>query len=209
MLARRYLPYKVAGQGRRADRSKPALKFRFRGDAMAEKTATAVQIAREPTTVKPFKVESLAANMNSIIDAISRRAYEIFEGSGYAPGRELDNWFQAERELLHPVHIQVNESEDALEVQAEVPGFNEKELEVSVEPQRLVIRGNRETKAEGKKGKAVYSETCSDQILRIVDLPAEVETDKVAANLKNGVLELHLPKTAKARNVKVETKAAA
>jgi HSP20 family protein len=176
---------------------------------MAEKTGTAVQIAREPTTVKPFKVESLAAHVNAIFDAISRRAYEIFESSGYAPGRELDNWFQAERELLHPVHIQVNESEDALEIQAEVPGFSDKELEVSVEPQRLVISGKRETNAEQKKGKTVYSETCSDQILRIVDLPAEVEAEKAVANLKDGVLELHLPTAAKARNVKVETKAAA
>ena len=176
---------------------------------MAEKTGTAVQIAREPTTVKPFKVESLAAHVNAIFEAISRRAYEIFQGSGYAPGRELDNWFQAERELLHPVHIQVNESEDALEIQAEVPGFSEKELEVNVEPQRLVISGKRETKTEQKKGETVYSETCSDQILRIVDLPAEVETDKVAANLRNGVLELHLPKVARARNIKAEAKTAA
>jgi HSP20 family protein len=176
---------------------------------MAEKTGTAVQIAREPTTAKPFKVKSLAAHVNAIFDAISRRAYEIFEGSGYAPGRELDNWFQAERELLHPVHIQVNESDEALEIRAEVPGFSEKELEVNVEPQRLVISGKRETNTEQKKGKTVYSETCSGQILRIVDLPAEVETDKVVANLRNGVLELRLPKTAKTRNVKVETKAAA
>jgi HSP20 family protein len=174
---------------------------------MAEKTA--VQIAREPTTVKPVKAESLAAHVNTIFDAISRRAYEIFEGSGYAAGRELDNWFQAERELLHPVHIQVNESEDALEIQAEVPGFSEKELEVNVEPQRLVISGKRETKTGQKHGKAVYSETCSDQILRIVDLPAEVETDKVVVNLKNGVLELHMPRAAKVRNVKVDAKAAA
>lgn len=176
---------------------------------MAEKTAVAVQVAREPTAVKPFEVESLAEHVNAVFDAISRRAYEIFEGSGYAPGRELDNWFQAERELLHAAHIQVNESEDALEVQVEVPGFSEKELEVNVEPQRLVISGKRETKTEGKKGKTVYSESCSDQILRVVDLPAEVETDKVVANLKNGVLELRLPKAAKARSVKVETKAAA
>ena len=176
---------------------------------MAEKTGTAVQIAREPTTAKPFKVESLAAQVNPIFDAISRRAYQIFERSGYAPGRELDNWFQAERELLHPVHIQVNESEDALEIQAEVPGFSEKELEVNVEPQRLVISGKRETKTEKKEGKTVYSETCSDQILRIVDLPAEVETDKVVANLENGVLELRLPKAARARNIKAEAKTAA
>ncbi|MFZ0978230.1 MAG: Hsp20/alpha crystallin family protein, partial [Candidatus Acidiferrales bacterium] len=102
-----------------------------------------------------------------------------------------------------------NESEDALEIQAEVPGFSEKELEVNVEPQRLVISGKRETNTQQKKGKTVYSETCSDQILRIVDLPAEVETDKVAANLRNGVLELHLPKVARARNVKAEAKTAA
>ncbi|MGC2333675.1 MAG: Hsp20 family protein [Candidatus Acidiferrales bacterium] len=176
---------------------------------MAEKTGTAVQIAREPTTVKPLKVESLAAHVDAIFDVISRRAYEIFEGSGYAPGREVDNWFQAERELLHPVHIQVNESGDALEIQAEVPGFSEKELEVNVEPRRLVISGKRETKTEGKNEKAVYSEFCSDQILRIVDLPAEVETNKVVANLKNGVLELRLPKVAKTSNVRLQTKTAA
>jgi HSP20 family molecular chaperone IbpA len=174
---------------------------------MAEKTGTAVQIAREPTTAKPLKVESLAAHVDAIFDAISRRAFEIFEGSGHAPGREVDNWFQAERELLHPVHIQVNESEGALEIQAEVPGFSEKELEVNVEPRRLVISGKRDTKTEGKNEKAVYSEFCSDQILRIVDLPAEVETNKVVANLRNGVLELRLPKVAKTSNVKTKTAA--
>jgi len=174
---------------------------------MAEKTA--VQVAREPTTVRPLKVESLAAHLDATIDAISRRAYEIFAGSGYASGHELDNWFQAERELLHPVHIQMNESDDALEVQAEVPGFSEKELEVSVEPQRLVISGKREIKTEEKKAKAVYSEFCSDQILRVVDLPAEVDTNQVAADLKNGVLQLHLPKVARTGNVRAETKVAA
>jgi HSP20 family protein len=175
---------------------------------MAEKTAIAVQVAREPTAVKPSKVERLADHVSAIVDAISRRAYEIFEGSGHAPGRELDNWFQAERELLHPVHIHANECEDTLEVQAEVPGFSEKELEVHVEPQRLAISGKRETKTEEKKGKTFYSEFCSDQILRIVDLPAEVETDKVVADLKNGVLELRLPKAAKTRNIKAEAKSA-
>jgi HSP20 family protein len=175
---------------------------------MAEKTAVAVRVAKEPAAIKPFKAESLAEHVNAIFDAISRRAYEIFAGNGFTPGRELEDWFQAERELLHPVHIQVNETEDALEVKAEVPGFNEKELEVSVEPQRLVISGKRETKKEESKGKTVYSETCLDQILRVVDLPAEVETGKVEANLKNGILELQLPKAAKARSVKVEAKAA-
>ncbi|HTX14861.1 MAG TPA: Hsp20 family protein [Candidatus Baltobacteraceae bacterium] len=176
---------------------------------MAEKATAALQVAKNPTTTKPFQVGSLTERVNAAFDAISRRAYEIFEGNGCICGRELEDWFQAERELLHPVHIQVNETESAIEVKAEVPGFNEKELEVSVEPQRLVLSGKRETKKEENKGKTVYSETCLDQILRVVDLPAEVETEKIAATLKNGILELELTKVAKAHDVQIGAKAAA
>ena len=108
-----------------------------------------------------------------------------------------------------PVHVSITESEDDLEVKAEVPGFNEKEIEVSVEPCRLTITGKRETrKDKEKKGKAVYSELCSDQIMRIVDLPASVDTGKATATLKNGVLHLTLPKAARAKTIEVKSKAA-
>lgn len=175
---------------------------------MAEKS-TAVQVAKAPTTLKPLTIENVFDRANEIFGAISKRAYEIFEGKGYSTGHELDDWFQAEKELLHPVHIDIKESDDALSIKAEVPGFSEKEIEINVEPRRLVITGKRETKKEEKKGKTIYSETCADQIMRAIDLPAEVQTEKVTANLKDGMVELTLPKVAKARTVPVETKAAA
>jgi HSP20 family protein len=68
-----------------------------------------------------------------------------------------------------------------------------------VEPQRLTISGKRESTEERKKGETVYKEQCSNEILRIVDLPAEIETSKVAATLKEGILTLNLPKTARAK----------
>ena len=90
-----------------------------------------------------------------------------------------------------------------------MPGFNEKEIEVSVEPRRLTITGKRETETkEEKKGKTVYSESCSDQILRIVDLPANVDAEKATATLKNGVLHLTMPKAAKAKTIEIKPKAA-
>ena len=49
----------------------------------------------------------------------------------------------------------------------------EKELEIRVEPRRLIIAGKRETKKEEKKGKAVYAGECSDQILRARELRVE------------------------------------
>jgi len=170
---------------------------------------TAVQVAKQPTNVTPIAPENLFERANNILNAISRRAYEIFEGNGRSFGRDLEDWFRAERELLHPVHIHVTESGDALEVKAEVPGFTEKELEINVEPRRLVITGKRESKKEEKKGKTLYSESCANQIMRVIDLPADVEAEKATATLKNGVLELNLPKSAKARTVRIEPKAAA
>ncbi len=171
---------------------------------MAEALAT--KRAEEPKAVAPTRAGSLIERMDEIFSAISRRAFDIFERDGRAFGRALDNWLRAERELLHPVHINLTESGDALEVKAEVPGFSEKELEINAEPRRLTIAGKRETTKEEQKGKTVYAEECCDQILRVVDLPEEVEADKVAATLKNGVLEITLPKSTKSRSVRIQPK---
>jgi len=174
---------------------------------MAEKSL-AVGRAEEPSTIKPVKFESLVDRMDEVFNNITKRAFEIFEGNGRIFGHELDDWLKAEREFLHPVQIQLTESGESFDVQAEVPGFDEKDLEINVEPRRVTISGKRETSKEEKKGKSVYSETGCDQILRVVDLPAEVETDKVTATLKNGVLALAMPKVAKSRSVRIQAKAA-
>jgi HSP20 family protein len=168
--------------------------------------AAAVRRAEEPTKV--MKYTSLFDQMDEMFNSLARRAYEIFEGNGRAFGRDLENWFQAERELLHPVALNITETDEAFTLKAEVPGFTEKEIEVAVEQGRVTITGKREYSKEEKKGKTVCAETCSDQVLRIVNLSSEIERDKVTATLKNGVLELTLPKVAKAQPVRIRPKAA-
>jgi HSP20 family protein len=157
---------------------------------------------------KPIKNISLFDQMGETFNALTRRAYQIFESNGRAFGRDLENWLQAEKELLHHVPVNVAESDEAFEVRAEIPGFNEKEIELGVESRRLTITGKRETKKEEKKGKTLWVESSSDQILRVVDLPAEIATDKVTATLRNGVLELSLPKAAKAQTLRIHPKVA-
>jgi HSP20 family protein len=144
-----------------------------------------------------------------IYNCIARRAFEIFEDSGSIFGNDMENWLQAESELLHPVHIDIIDGGESLKVRAEVPGFTTEDLEVSVEPECLTITGKRETKEEREKeGKPVYSECCADEILRVIDLPVAVDTAKVTATLKDGVLELEMPKAAPPMKIKVEPKAA-
>lgn len=176
---------------------------------MSEKSM-AVQTAPERTSLKLVEPESLFARMDRIHQAIARRAFEIFESDGSISGRELNHWFKAEAELLHPVHVQISESGGAVEVNAEVPGFGPQEFEVSVQPKQITISGRRESTSERKEGQSVYKEQCSNEILRVVGLPEEVDSTRATATLRNGILSMIAPKAAQAKaTTKVEVKAAA
>lgn len=163
--------------------------------------------ANTPVPVKMEKASDLARRMKEVFDNISKRAFEIFETNGRVFGREWDDWFKAESEILRPVFLDVRESDKEVTVKAEVPGFAAKDLQVSVEGNRLTITGRRETKEEKTEQKTVYREHSSDQIMRVISLPAAVDGEKATATLKDGMLELALPKLAPARKIAIEPKA--
>jgi HSP20 family molecular chaperone IbpA len=161
---------------------------------MTEVTASATQRAPQNAAVKVVEPQSLSERANQMFQAITQRAYELFESEGCAHGRDLEHWLRAEAEFLRPVPLTVTETEDALTVRAEVPGFSAADLQIGVEPGRLTIGGRREFKEEQKKGKTVVREERSSEILRVVPLPAQVDASKATATLSNGVVELILPK---------------
>jgi HSP20 family protein len=177
---------------------------------MSEK-ATATQTALAPVPAKDIEPQNLFEQFDRIYQSIAKRAFEIFEGDGRSLGHELDNWFKAESELLHPVKINMTETETAVTVQAEVPGFTAKDIEIRLEPRRLTISGEKETHEEKRKGKAIFQENRSNKMLRVIDLPADVDTEKPVATLQNGILELQLSKNATKREskaVRVQVKSA-
>lgn len=175
---------------------------------MTAQTATAMQTTKGSAVPVKQSPGDLLAQFDDIYNSIAQRAFQFFEGNGRWLGRDWDDWFRAEEELLHPVRLEMSETDGSFTVQAEVPGFTAKDLEINVEPRCLKIAGKRETKEEEKKGKTIRSEWSSDQILRAVDLPADVDTSKVSANLKDGILKIELPKAAHAKSVRIEAKSA-
>jgi HSP20 family protein len=172
---------------------------------MSENTM-AIQTTSTPTSIKVVEPKSLFERINKMHEKIERRAYEIFRGNGGSFKHDIDDWFKAEAELLHPVHVNVTEADGALTAKAEVPGFEAKDLNIGLEPHRLTISGKREShKEEKQKGNAVYAERCSNEILRLVDLPVEIDPAKTTATLKNGIIELTMPKVAEARKAAIKT----
>jgi len=73
---------------------------------------------------------------------------------------------------------------------------------------RLTISGKREKHEERKDKKSIYSESCSGQVFRVVDLPADVNTENAKADLKDGILQLEIPKATPAKKVSIAPKAA-
>ena len=174
---------------------------------MTPQSVTAMQPAKTTVLTKRSEPREIFSRMERIHDLIERRAFEIFDHSGRFLGRDLSDWFQAEAELLHPVHLELSESDEALTVRAEVPGFAAKELDIHVEPHRLTIAGKHEhKKEESKNGKTLYSEQCAREILRSINLPSTVEPSKVTAELKDGILSIELPKAASSKSIRVEAK---
>ena len=169
---------------------------------------TAAQPVKTTAITKPKETQELFDRKDRLYDSIARRAFEIFEGNGRWFGRDLDDWLAAESEVLHPVHMEISESDDALSVKAEVPGFEAKELDIQVQANRLTISGKHEAREETKRGKTIYSERCANEIFRSITLPTGVDSSKVTATLKDGVVTIELPKAPHARSIRVETKAA-
>ncbi|MFZ0959393.1 MAG: Hsp20 family protein [Terriglobia bacterium] len=175
---------------------------------MKKQSAAVMQPAKEAAPMKLLPGSDLFDRIQDMSNSIARRAFEIFEDRGRAFGHDLEDWLRAESEFLHPIHLDIAESDDAVTVRAEVPGFSAKELEVGVEPYRLTISGKREANEERQSKKTIYAEHCRNQVFRTVELPAEVDSSKVTATLKDGVLELSMPKVNKTQKVRVEEKPA-
>jgi len=174
----------------------------------AEKSIPVQQIS-SGTNLKLAEPLTQLERFEQIRAAIERRAFEFFMDNGGVDGYDLEHWARAEAELLHPVHLNIAESGDTLTAKAELPGFSAGEIQVSLGPRRLTISGRRESAGEEKKGKTVYQERCSTEILRSLDLPNEVDPSKTTAVLKDGVLELVMPKIAEAKVTETQVKAAA
>ena len=175
---------------------------------MLEKSAAAVQTAPSRPPVRAGKPESISDRIERLKDAISRRAYELYERDGRTDGNDVRHWLEAEKEFLHPVDVNIEETDAEFVVRAEVPGFTASDLEVNVEPRRVTIAGKRELKKETTEDGTFYSEQCSDEIFRAIELPSEVNAAKVSATLKDAVLEIKIPKAETKKTVPVDSQSA-
>jgi HSP20 family protein len=135
-------------------------------------------------------METLRQEMERVFDRFFEPRWEEFEAVGaWAP--KLD----------------FSETKDAFVVKAEVPGVEQKDISVSIQDQMLTIRGEKHKEKEEKDEKYHRVERSWGAFTRTIALPAGVDTEKVNATFKDGVLSVKLPKTPAAKGTTIPVKA--
>jgi HSP20 family protein len=113
-----------------------------------------------------------------------------------------------ERGRLAGPAIDMFERKGEIVLRADLPGLAEKDVEVSVQDGMLTIRGERKEEREEKEEDYYYCERSAGAFTRSVSLPPGVDADKIKATFKNGVLEVHVPKSKESAAKTIEIKAA-
>lgn len=164
----------------------------------------------EAATKLPVKTETheppkaSAAKASNPFERLQRdvdRLFEAFDGGLFSrPMFDVTPLWDREMRDIAPA-VNVAETDKAYEVTAELPGMDEKNVEVSVVNGRLMIKGEkREEKEEKNKGYHLQ-ERSFGSFERYFQVPEGVDAEKIEATFKKGVLTVVLPKTAEAQRV--------
>ncbi len=175
----------------------------------------------ETTSKVPVKTEKSPAGVPQVwrpLESLRHEVDRLFDdfGGGFwrspfrnplfdvAPFRRGENGFAA-----MPA-VDVSETDKAYEITAELPGMDEKNVEVKVANGVLTIKGEKQDEKEEKKKDYYMRERSFGSFERTFSVPDGVESDKIEASFKKGVLSVTLPKSAEAQNAekKITVKAA-
>ena len=133
--------------------------------------------------------ERLQSECKAFFEAVKTRAYEFFDRNGKDPTREVQNWLEAERELLAPIQVNVKTETDKELLIIAVPGFAHKDIQVYTLARSLVIKAAAATK---RTTDGATSET-SRSLLYEYPLRPEANVAEIEANLDRGELSISIP----------------
>ena len=142
---------------------------------------------------------------------LSLRRREAREDPASLVRREFDRLFRSpwwgpavgtEAETTGAYPVDVREEDNAVVVEAEMPGFTKDDIDVTLDGDVLRITAEREP--EEAQGTRLLSERRYTRVERAFTLPAPVDDSSVEAKLKDGVLHLRLPKTSESTSKRIE-----
>jgi HSP20 family protein len=169
------------------------------------KTETKEKVPSKPQAWHPF--ENLRQEMNRLFDEFDR---DFWLTPFRRPTFATEPFWRRELSWSATPAVDISETEKAYEISAELPGLEEKDIEVKLAHGGLTIKGEKREEKEEKKKDYYLHERHFGSFERYFRLPDEVDADKIEASFKKGVLTVTLPKKPEAQKAekKIAVKAA-
>lgn len=162
----------------------------------AKKETKAEPAAPAPAERYVHPLQQFRNEMDQLFDGFFGRSMSPFRG------RDLWSWepfreFRGTSGFAAPIDLK--ESETGYTVEAELPGMSEKDIELELHDGMLTLKGEKRSERDEKKDDYHVTERSFGSVHRTIRVPDGVEEDKIAADFKNGVLTVTLPKSREAR----------
>jgi HSP20 family protein len=141
------------------------------------------------------------------MDVLHREMERVFEGFWQDPTQSLAGVASG---FEFSPQMDVTEDDNAFTVSLELPGMTERDVDIALSDRILTIRGNKSESQEIKDKDVYRRERCYGSFRRTLELPGDVDSTRIEASFKSGVLKVELPKTkeAKAKIKHISVKAA-
>ncbi|MCF7821717.1 MAG: Hsp20/alpha crystallin family protein [Mariprofundaceae bacterium] len=129
------------------------------------------------------------------LESMNRQLGRLLDDPHSAEVTETSSWMPS---------VDIRETEDALVVQAELPGIDKKDVKLEIKDGVLTISGERRYEKDVKEENVHRIERSYGSFARSFSLPSNIEADKVNAEMKEGVLHVRLPKRESAKPKAIE-----
>jgi HSP20 family protein len=146
---------------------------------------------RASSMLEPYRFSDLRMEFDSAFDRFRRDFENVMWPRERALGRELPSKAMLETNIPS---VDIEDRGNDFLVTVEAPGFNKNEMDINVCGNSLEVSGCKETVQDEKTKEYIKKERMSESFYRTVELPEEIKYEEISADLKNGVLEIMLPK---------------
>ena len=127
------------------------------------------------------------------MNTLQNRLNHMLADSFFQTGRSDDDMSLG---TWHPV-VDMYDEDDKIVIKAELPGMDKKDIAIDVKDRVLTLSGERDTDNEVKEEKYYRRERVYGKFQRAFSLPADVDSDKIKADFKEGLLKIEVPKPEK------------
>jgi len=127
-------------------------------------------------------------------DAVRQKAFDLSQQRSGAARHDLDDWFDAEREVFGRSSASLKERNGNYEIEVALAGFAPADIGVVADRAEVIVRASSQHAASDSDASVIWSEFGSTELFRRFSLPEAIDVEGVSARFENGLLSIRAPK---------------